>query len=276
MPAIQAEEDALRPRRVPRSRRPRARRPVPPATPSTPSRPLLAARLGADAARARARFIPDLDAIDAETRRRAKLLFVNYPNNPAATVLARGFFERLVEFGAANDILIVHDGQAPLGDDLRRLRRAVVPRDRGARGRRCRGLRLLQGRATTWPGWRCAAIVATRRRMHVLLATEDERRLGTLRGGTTGRSGAGSALDPYIAGTETRSTSAAATSSARRSARSAAQVTPRGDVHYWAPVRRLPIPPPRTARDHLLEEAAVVLSPGGAYQARRRGTLRIR
>ena len=27
-------------------------------------------------------FIPDLDAIDAQTRRRAKLLFVNYPNNP--------------------------------------------------------------------------------------------------------------------------------------------------------------------------------------------------
>ncbi|MGA2758671.1 MAG: aminotransferase class I/II-fold pyridoxal phosphate-dependent enzyme [Solirubrobacteraceae bacterium] len=54
-------------------------------------------------------FIPDLDAIDAATRERAKLLFVNYPNNPTGAVVPDGFFERLVEFGAANDILIVHD-----------------------------------------------------------------------------------------------------------------------------------------------------------------------
>ncbi|HXR13536.1 MAG TPA: aminotransferase class I/II-fold pyridoxal phosphate-dependent enzyme, partial [Solirubrobacteraceae bacterium] len=54
-------------------------------------------------------FIPDLDAIDAATRKRAKLLFVNYPNNPTGAVVPDGFFERLVEFGAANDILIVHD-----------------------------------------------------------------------------------------------------------------------------------------------------------------------
>ena len=54
-------------------------------------------------------FIPDLDAIDAATRARARLLFVNYPNNPTGAVVPDGFFERLVEFGAANDILIVHD-----------------------------------------------------------------------------------------------------------------------------------------------------------------------
>src|ERR1700728_504638 len=54
-------------------------------------------------------FIPDLDAIDADTRARARLLFVNYPNNPTGAIVPDGFFERLVEFGAANDILIVHD-----------------------------------------------------------------------------------------------------------------------------------------------------------------------
>ncbi|MDE1856085.1 MAG: GTP-binding protein, partial [Candidatus Micrarchaeota archaeon] len=48
------------------------------------------------------------DAIDAETRRRARILFVNYPNNPTGAVVPEGFFERLVEFGAANEILIVH------------------------------------------------------------------------------------------------------------------------------------------------------------------------
>src|SRR5581483_1361862 len=54
-------------------------------------------------------FVPDLDAIDAATRARAKLLFVGYPNNPTGAVVPDGFFARLVEFGAANDILIVHD-----------------------------------------------------------------------------------------------------------------------------------------------------------------------
>src|ERR1035437_8928820 len=46
-------------------------------------------------------FAPDLDAIDADTARRAKLLFVNYPNNPTGAIVPDGFFERLVEFGRA-------------------------------------------------------------------------------------------------------------------------------------------------------------------------------
>ena len=54
-------------------------------------------------------FVPDLDAIDAETARRAKLLFVNYPNNPTGAIVPDGFFERLVEFARVHDILVVHD-----------------------------------------------------------------------------------------------------------------------------------------------------------------------
>ena len=41
-------------------------------------------------------FIPDLDAIDAATRERARLLFVNYPNNPTGAIVPDGYFERLV------------------------------------------------------------------------------------------------------------------------------------------------------------------------------------
>src|SRR5450432_296925 len=44
-------------------------------------------------------FIPDLDAIDAATREKARILFVNYPNNPTGAIVPEGFFERLVEFG---------------------------------------------------------------------------------------------------------------------------------------------------------------------------------
>src|SRR5687768_5467297 len=54
-------------------------------------------------------FVPDLDAIPAERLATARLLFVNYPNNPTGAVVPDGFFERLVELGREHEILIVHD-----------------------------------------------------------------------------------------------------------------------------------------------------------------------
>jgi LL-diaminopimelate aminotransferase len=54
-------------------------------------------------------FTPDLEAIDAEVRSRAKLMYLNYPNNPTGAVAPDGFFERVVEFARENDILVVHD-----------------------------------------------------------------------------------------------------------------------------------------------------------------------
>ena len=43
-------------------------------------------------------FVPDLDAIDEATARRAKLMYLNYPNNPTGAVVPEGFFERVVDF----------------------------------------------------------------------------------------------------------------------------------------------------------------------------------
>ena len=54
-------------------------------------------------------FAPDLDAIDELTAERARLLFLNYPNNPSGAIVPDGFFEKVVEFAKANDILVVHD-----------------------------------------------------------------------------------------------------------------------------------------------------------------------
>jgi LL-diaminopimelate aminotransferase len=54
-------------------------------------------------------FVPDLGAIDEEVARRAKLMYLNYPNNPTGAVVPDGFFERVVEFARAYDILVVHD-----------------------------------------------------------------------------------------------------------------------------------------------------------------------
>ena len=54
-------------------------------------------------------FAPNLDAIDAEVAARAKLMYINYPNNPTGAIVPPGFFERVVDFARANEILVVHD-----------------------------------------------------------------------------------------------------------------------------------------------------------------------
>jgi LL-diaminopimelate aminotransferase len=54
-------------------------------------------------------FLPDLEAIAAADARRAKLMFLNYPNNPTAAVAPRGFFEDVVEFARRHNIIVCHD-----------------------------------------------------------------------------------------------------------------------------------------------------------------------
>src|SRR5205085_5097629 len=54
-------------------------------------------------------FVPDLGAFDADVVRRAKLMYLNYPNNPTGAVVPDGFFQRVVEFARAYEILVVHD-----------------------------------------------------------------------------------------------------------------------------------------------------------------------
>jgi LL-diaminopimelate aminotransferase len=54
-------------------------------------------------------FQPDLEAITAEHRSRANLLFCNYPNNPTGAVIEDDFFERLARFGLEHEIPVVHD-----------------------------------------------------------------------------------------------------------------------------------------------------------------------
>jgi LL-diaminopimelate aminotransferase len=54
-------------------------------------------------------FLPDLDAIPDEVARKAKLLWINYPNNPTGALATLEFFEKLVHFAKKHDILICHD-----------------------------------------------------------------------------------------------------------------------------------------------------------------------
>jgi LL-diaminopimelate aminotransferase len=54
-------------------------------------------------------FQPDLDAIPADVAARARLMFINYPNNPTGGVVEGDFFARVVEFATRHDIVVVHD-----------------------------------------------------------------------------------------------------------------------------------------------------------------------
>jgi len=54
-------------------------------------------------------FLVDFDEIPSDVRQQAKILWLNYPNNPTTAVAPLEFFARAVEFGRAHDILIAHD-----------------------------------------------------------------------------------------------------------------------------------------------------------------------
>ena len=54
-------------------------------------------------------FYVDFDAIPDEVKRLAKVLWINYPNNPTTATANLDFFKRAVEFGRQNNILIAHD-----------------------------------------------------------------------------------------------------------------------------------------------------------------------
>ncbi len=54
-------------------------------------------------------FLPDLGAIGAEDLKKAKLLYLNYPNNPTGAASTKDFFEEVVDFASRNEIIVVHD-----------------------------------------------------------------------------------------------------------------------------------------------------------------------
>lgn len=54
-------------------------------------------------------FLPVLEDIPADIARKAKLMFLNYPNNPTGVVADLSFFRKVVEFARCYDILVCHD-----------------------------------------------------------------------------------------------------------------------------------------------------------------------
>jgi LL-diaminopimelate aminotransferase len=81
--------------------------------PGYPVFPTHAAYLGAEVfslpLRWENQFFPDFEGIPREVLRRAKVLLLNYPNNPTGARATVEFFQRAINFAARNGILLIHD-----------------------------------------------------------------------------------------------------------------------------------------------------------------------
>jgi len=54
-------------------------------------------------------FLPDLDSVPSDILKKAKLLYINYPNNPTGAVATREFFRHVVDFAVKNNVIVIHD-----------------------------------------------------------------------------------------------------------------------------------------------------------------------
>ena len=54
-------------------------------------------------------FLPDLNAVPPEIAKRAKLLYINFPNNPTGAVATPEFFQEVIDFAKKNEIIVVSD-----------------------------------------------------------------------------------------------------------------------------------------------------------------------
>ena len=217
-------------------------------------------------------FTPDLDAISDADRKRARLMYFNYPNNPTGAVVRAGFFEEVVDYVRGTDILAVHDNaySETTFDGYRAPSFLATP---GAKEVGVEVFSLSKGSNMT--GWRCAAIVGN---------AEAIGHYWTLK--TNIDSGLFDAVQ--IAGIAALSPDADGDKAemnalyARRRdlvvealRKIGVDVTPpKGTIYIWAPV---PAAFASAAEycEYVLEQAAVVISPGGAYGPNGEGFFRI-
>ena len=215
-------------------------------------------------------FGPDLQSIAPADRERARLLYLNYPNNPTGAVVPDGLFEEAVAFAREHDVLVVHDASytETTFDGY------VAPSFLETPGAKDVGVEVFSlSKGYNMTGWRTAAIVGNAQ------AVESYWRLKTnIDSGMFDavQLAAAAALDD--GDDEPRRMSEVY---ARRRdlvcdalREIGVDVTPpKGTIYVWAPV-----PDGHTSASYcelVLEESGVVVSPGGAYGPNGEGFFRI-
>jgi LL-diaminopimelate aminotransferase len=100
-------------------------------------------------------FLPDLDSIPADVLQKAKVLVLNYPNNPTGASATAEFFSKVVEFAKKNNLVVIHDAAyAALVFEGKPLSFLATP------GAKDVGIELYSAsKGFNMTGWRCGFVV---------------------------------------------------------------------------------------------------------------------
>jgi LL-diaminopimelate aminotransferase len=215
-------------------------------------------------------FAPDLDAVPAEVADQARLLFVNYPNNPTGAIVPDGFFEQVVEFARKHEILVVHDNaySETTYDGY------VAPSFLATPGAKEVGVEVFSlSKGYNMTGWRCAAILGNAEAIQTYWRLKTNVDSGLFEAiQMAGVAALQGPSEPLQRMNETYSRRRDLVVSTLREV--GVEVSaPKGTIYVWAPV-----PESHTSTSFcelVLEEAAVVVSPGSMYGPSGEGFFRI-
>src|ERR671916_63080 len=216
-------------------------------------------------------FAPDLDAIGGDVAARARLMYLNYPNNPTGAIAPDGLFEQAVEFAREHDILVVHDASytETTFDGY------VAPSFLATPGAKEVGVEVFSlSKGYNMTGWRTAAIVGNAEALDSYWRLKTNIDSGMFE---AVQLAATAALSPEG---DAAAREMSALYERRRDlvcdalAEIGVPVTPpKGTIYVWAPV-----PAGHTSASYcekVLEQSAVVVSPGGAFGKSGEGFFRI-
>jgi LL-diaminopimelate aminotransferase len=215
-------------------------------------------------------FVPDLASISEDKLARARLMFLNYPNNPTGAVVPEGFFDDVVAFAREHELLVVHDNAySELTFDG-----YTAPSFLATPGALELGVEVFSlSKTYNMTGWRCAAIVGN---------ADAVARYWRLK--TNVDSGLFEAIQlaavEALTGPQENVRDLCALYARRRDLVLGALEEigieiepPKGTIYVWAPV-----PEGQTSAsfaEEVLERSAVVVSPGSAYGPNGEGFFRI-
>src|SRR5215203_3251882 len=215
-------------------------------------------------------FAPNLDAVPADVASRARLMFLNYPNNPTGAVVPDGFFEKVVSFAAEHEILVVHDNaySETTYDGYTAPSFLATP---GAADVGVEVFSLSKGYNMT--GWRCAAILGNPDAIAAYWRLKTNADSGMFE--ALQMAGAAALAGPRGAIEEMNAIYARRRDLLVDALREIGVDVepPKGTIYVWAPV-----PSGHTSvsfAELVLEEAAVVVSPGSMYGPSGEGFFRI-
>jgi LL-diaminopimelate aminotransferase len=215
-------------------------------------------------------FVPDLGAVPADVAARSRLMFLNYPNNPTGAVVEEGFFELVVSFARENEILVVHDNaySETTYDGY------VAPSFLAIPGAKEVGVEVISlSKGFNMTGWRCAAILGNSEAIRTYWRLKTNVDSGLFEAiQLAGAAALNGPRAPVERMNETYARRRDLVVAALREIGVEVQ-PPKGTIYVWAPV-----PEGHTSASFaelMLEEAAVVVSPGSMYGPSGEGFFRI-